>query len=219
VRRRAGLAAAGALVLVLAGCGGDDEPELIGGDEAVPDDGAEPTELDPEGDLDGEDGAGEDIDVTVVPDEITEDYVEAVLAELERGRTELLAEFRSSDGEFTAEVMDLLSSLYAEEAIETRAHGLTAMAENDYEGLRQHDELVSPTPEVVELLSAGPDCLFVDSIVDISGISTFDETELERLYLLRLQERELVEDYNATPWVIVETPADVEGMREEDPCA
>jgi hypothetical protein len=217
VRRRLGLAAGAAALLVLAGCGGDDEPEPIGGDEAVPDEGAAPTELDPEGDLDAEDEA-EEIDVTVVPDEITEDYVEAVLAELERIRYEALVEFRENDGELTIEVMDMTASVFTADEVDYERGDLENMAADGYAAMRDTAELEPVQADVVELLSSSESCVLVETRADLDGLLEDPPPPIERIYYLVLQDRELVEDYNPTPWVIAMIPADIEEWRERDPC-
>jgi hypothetical protein len=217
VRRRLGVAAAAAL-LVLAGCGGDDEPEPIGGDEAAPDEGADPTELDPEGDLDGDEGEEEEIDVTVVPDEITEDYVEAVLAELEQIRYEALVKFRENDGELTIEVMDMTASVFTAEEVEHERDDLESLAAGGYEGLRDTQDMRPVEPAVIAIHDVTEQCLFAETRVSFEGLLEEAPEARSRLYHLVTQERELVEDYNPTPWVIVRTPADVETSREERPC-
>jgi hypothetical protein len=218
VRRRLGVAAAAAL-LVLAGCGGDDEPEPIGGDEAAPDEGADPTELDPEGDLDGDEGEEEEIDVTVVPDEITEDYVEAVLAELEQIRHDALVEFRENDGEMTIEVDDMVASIFTPEGTEYEAADLEIMRDRDFEGQRSISQLEPLRPQVDELISVSDDCVAAETTLSLDGLQEEPDPPFQRAYLLVVQERELVEDPNPTPWVIGFISEDVDHWREQDPCA
>jgi hypothetical protein len=205
-------------LLVVAGCadGGDDE-------EAAPPIGEDETS-EPEGD-DGNDVEEEEsdveeepVDVTEVPDEITEEYVEAVLAELEQIRTEAMAEFRAADGEMTIEVMDRLSSTFTEEGARYGRADLENIRDRDFDGVRPNEDMEAPTPDVRSILDMSEDCIFVDTEVDIGGLVEDPGEPLERIYHLVLQERELVEDYNSTPWVIETTPFDIESSREERPC-
>jgi hypothetical protein len=218
VRRRVGLAAGAVALLVLAGCGGDEEPGPIGGDEAAPEEGAAPTELDPEGDINGEDGSGDEVDVTVVPDEITEDYVEAVLVELEQIRHDALVEFRENDGEMTIEVMDMTASVFTADEVDYERYDLDEIAADDFEGLLPPGELQPEEPRVEEILAASASCVLVETEVSADGLLVDPPPPGPRIYHLVLQTQELVEDYNVTPWVIAMIPADIEHWRGENPC-
>jgi hypothetical protein len=216
VRRHRALVAAAALVM-LAGCGGDDDPGTIGGDDTP-----QPVEDTDETSVETADGDAddvEDIDVTVVPDEITEAYVEAVLAELEQIRHEALVEFRENGYEITLEVADRSSSIFTTEGTDFHAADLSGLAERGFENYLPADEMEPVQPEVEELLSSTDECIFVETEVSHEGRLAEPGDPVTRLYHLVLQQRELVEDYNKTPWVIAMIPADVDYWREEDPCA
>jgi hypothetical protein len=219
VHRRMWLAGTAVFALVIAGCAGDDEPSTpIGGDEAAQ--GADEVEDVPDdsGDEPEESDEPEDVDVTVVPDEITEDYVEAVLAELEQIRRDALVEYRESGDELTIEVADMTASVFTSEEVEHERADFDRIADADYDGVRPVDEMEPVRAEVIDLLSANDECLLVETLVSFDGLLEAAPEPRERIYHLVTQDRELVEDYNPTPWVIAATPSDVERWRQEDPC-
>jgi hypothetical protein len=213
------LAGTAVFALLIAGCAGDDEPSApIGGDEAAQ--GADEVEDVPDdsGDEPEESDEPEDVDVTVVPDEITEGYVEAVLAELEEIRYEALVEFRENDDELTIEVADLTASAFTADEVEYERLGLEEMADRGWDGHLPVDQLRPFAPEVDEILQATDECVFVETTISREVLLEDPPEPSPRLYHLVLKDRELVEDYNPTPWVISRIPANVEHWRQEQPC-
>jgi hypothetical protein len=207
------LAAGMAALLVLSGCANEDEEPAppIGGDEAdEPDNTDETPEDEPEDEA-------EEVDVTEVPDEITEEYVEAVLAELEQIRRDAIAEYREND-EFTIEVADMTQSVFTPDEVQHEREDLDRIAESGFEGVKPVDELEPVSAEVLEIHSSTDVCIVVETMVDFEGLLIEPPDPRERIYHLVTQDRELVEDYNPTPWVIAGTPADLDRWREEDPC-
>jgi hypothetical protein len=221
------LAAAVVLALLLAGCrGGDDEP-------AASTDFDDPPVTEPatatapvpgpdtqHDDTDGADGepATDTIDITEVPDEITEAYVEAVLAELERIWTDALIEYQREGGELTLEVTDRIASIFTDEQIDIRYADFGAIADADFVGARPPEETEPADHQVTELISATPTCINVRTLTSIDGLLEDPPPPSAWAFHLVLQEKELYRDLNPTPWVIAGIPADVDSYREQDPC-
>ena len=205
-------------LLVLTGCadagdGGDGDVPPIGGEESE-----ESSEPDDDESDDSEDEAAADIDVTVVPDEITEDYVEAVLAELERIRAKAIEVLRQENGEFTLVFMDLTQSVFTADEVQYERDDLGNLADADFEPIR--DDISPVEPVVTELLNSSEVCIWVETEVSFEGLREGADAEKRpRLYHLVLKDTEPVEDHNPTPWVISGTPGNVEDVRGDDRCA
>jgi hypothetical protein len=141
-----------------------------------------------------------------------------VLAELERIRYEALVEFRENDGELTIEVMDMTASVFTADEVEHERDDLEGLADGGYDGIRDTQDMRPVEPAVTAIHDVTESCLFAEARVSFEGLLEEAPEARSRLYHLVTQERELVEDYNPTPWVIARTPADVEASREERPC-
>jgi hypothetical protein len=227
-RLAAAVVAAG---LLLAACSADPANEASAEDiqpieepqpEAVEPE-SEPDPDPPDPDPEPEPEASE-IDITVVPDEITEEYVEAVFVELETLYAEAVAELRRNDGELNIEVTDRLGEIFDnDEALGQNIEIFQASAANGFSGVRDADDIRPRVRQVVRLMSSDSACIYAETSLDPSPVVLDAEGGVVNFVQLlpKVVERPVV--MNATPWVFARVttpfdPADNDDIAENDPC-
>jgi hypothetical protein len=179
-----------------------DEPEAVEDPDPAPD---------PEPDPPAE------IDVTVIPDEITLEYVDAVLIELERLYAEA-AQLASARGELDLDVADRLNSIFSGELVDRRlADFLELLAVED--GFRNQDE-ISPSWFVAsEVLDSSSACVWLVGEQDLSSLFVNGPAARTTFALLGPKDEGLVVDPNPTPWAYRQVGVgDEDALREERPC-
>jgi hypothetical protein len=171
---------AGVVVLLLvaaAGCGDDDGAAPATTTSTTADTTTTTTEADDDAAED------EDDDAWAVPDPIDEAYVEAVLTELYRLQGDALRQAMDS-GEVTEDVIGTFAAVYDEGLAATQISGLVELAADGFPGL--HDPPGDVGVSVVEVVSAGPECIAAMAHLDFSpvalepGVVPFDAVVLGR---------------------------------------
>lgn len=169
-----------------------------------------------------EGGGGSDfeveVDVTVIPEEITPEYVEAVLAELELLYVEALRALMVA-GEPTIEVTAKLGSAFSEPQYQARLEELSNVVERNFERLAPVDELKPRKHDVIEVVDSSLDCIYAETDLDASGILATPQDALRSFALLGPPDVERPDRRTETPWVIVSLPVgDANELREQQPC-
>ena len=220
------VAASLAVALLLAACSDGDgaaegvqpieEPQADPGEpEPDPVDEDPEPEVEPAPDAEPEPA---DIDITVVPDEITEEYVEAVLAELERLYSEAYVAFREA-GEPTIEVTDNLGSAFTDRQHTARLAQFVDLQEMEFEGFQSSPDAGPRRHSVEKVLDQGEACIYAETLMDLKGILV-DPPEPEITFVeLGPLEGDRVRNLSTTPWVIHALPVGDSGqLREVRPC-
>jgi hypothetical protein len=225
-----------AAVLLLSGCSSEADDGAAEGIQPIEEPDPVEAERDP---LDGEpepepesepdvepDPEPADIDITVVPDEITDEYVEAVFVELERLYAEALKEMRQNDDELNIEVTDRLGEIFDNEAtLPTNLRVFQDAASEGFPNVREAEEIGPRSRRIISLISTDQSCIYVETSVDSSLVlieSSVDE-QINFVELLpKTAERPVL--LNSTPWVYgrMLVPFDEmesEEFTEDDPCS
>lgn len=220
-------------VLLVSGCAASEDPdgavEPIDAPASDADDagGAEDADAAPELDAAPEvddaapaedPAASPEVDISVVPDEITLEYVDAVLVELERLYAEA-AEIAAADNDLTVEVADRISSIFGGDRASDAYAVFRAIAESDGQLLVDPDELSTRTYNSVSILDWSADCLWVETVGDQSGVYVDAPAPQPTFVLLRQMTSRPARNFNPTPWVYhaQRVGADAE-LREAKPC-
>jgi hypothetical protein len=168
-----------------------DEPEAVEDPDPAPD---------PEPDPPAE------IDVTVIPDEITLEYVDAVLIELERLYAEAIV-LTMEHGEPVIEASDRLRSAFSSEQYELRLAELYELADSSFAGFAPPDEVVPRQHYELEILDVTASCIWVQSAIDYSGLAGETLPRDDAFVKLEAADKSLlVSDESRTPWVISSLP-------------
>jgi hypothetical protein len=159
-----------------------------------------------------------EVDITVVPDEITEEYVDAVLAELEGLYLEAYVAFQDED-EPNIAVTDRLGSAFTVPEYELRLQQFVDIADAGYPGYQLADDAFARVHDVQQILVATPTCIYAETLLDVSG-AVVDAGEAQPAFVeLGPRDVERFEDLNPTPWVIHGFPlGDLDALREARPC-
>jgi PBP1b-binding outer membrane lipoprotein LpoB len=165
-----------------------------------------------------------EVDITVVPDQITEEYVDAVFRELELHYAEALEELRRNDGEMNIEVTDRLGEIFDnEDALRQNIEIFQAAAADDFSGIREADALGPRDRLTLRIISSSAECIYAETSVDPSPIVLQPEGEIVNFVQLRpkIVERPVV--LNRSSWVFARVttpldPADRDDIAENDPC-
>lgn len=198
-----------------AGTGSDDGRSEADASRTDPD--AEPEEGESEGDAEVEPDRAE-VDVSVIPDEITPEYVEAVLAELEQLYADALRELMLA-GEPTIEVTDRLGSAFSEPQYQARLEELLEIVQQDQGRLAEPEDFRARQHQVIDLLHADRSCIYVETDLDASGIVTGSQDPLRSFALLGSPDVERPNNRNPTPWIIYSLPVgEADQLREANPC-
>jgi|GEM_PF-5743148 len=159
-----------------------------------------------------------EVDVTVVPEEITPEYVEAVLAELELLYMEALREMMVA-GEPTIEVTDRLGSAFSEPQYQARLEEFLNILSNEPDLLAEPEDLRPRVHQVVEVLAVDTECIYVETIADGSGITRDDLPVVSAFVLLGPVDVERPGRRSNTPWLIHSLPlGEAEDLRSDTPC-
>jgi hypothetical protein len=185
----------------------DPEPEL----EPEPEEEPQP-EPEPEPEPDPE------IDITVIPDEITEEYVDAVLLELNRIYAEAF-ELARDEREFNVDIADRIASIFDEESVPLRYDEMQQLAEQP-ERVVSADEFGPVVSTVVDLLEVTDSCMWLEVESDSRGVSASSDGPTPLFVLLREKVVERPVDHNPTPWVFASLRGgDLDGLRQEQRCS
>ena len=162
---------------------------------------------------------GDEVDVTVIPDVITEEYVEAVLAELEQLYADALRELILA-GEPTIEVTDRLGSAFVEEQYTARLEQFLSLQDAGFPEIAEANRIRPRQHSVLALIELGDNCLYVETSLDVSGVFD-DERELQSSFVeLGMPDREVITNLNPTPWMIHGLPVgEYSQLEERRPCA
>jgi hypothetical protein len=212
-----------AAAFLLASCSDDGAGEASAEDIERIDD-AEP-ETDPEVEPEPEPEPVEEpepepaeVDITVVPDQITEEYVGAVLAELEGLYLDAYVAFRVAD-EPNIEATDRLGSAFANAQYAARLNEFVEFASEDYEGLQPAANARPRAHIVEEIHDLSDDCVYVETLMDVSGVVVGAGAPQVTFVELGPREVERVVDLNSTPWLIHGLPiGELAELREVRPC-
>ena len=237
---RRGIASLGlAAALVLSACSSDPGAESgeLGEDLAV--NAEEPgvsaseepaADPEPEGEVEGgvEPTQGEnaqeegpdpsDIDITTVPDDITVEYVQAVVDELERIYAEALV-LLMEEGELTIEITDRIGEIFSIRQRDLRLQEFVQVAEDGFPGMRSPDDIEVRRRQVESIWDRSTECIYAEALA-FDGAFFLQEPDPVRSFLvLRPPTRERPVDVNPTPWVYsMLAIGEVGELREERPC-
>jgi hypothetical protein len=160
-----------------------------------------------------------DIDITTVPDEITVEYVQAVLDELERILADALI-LTMEEGELTLDAADHIGEVFALRQVDIRRSELMDAAESGFPGMRAPEDVGLRRRVAQRVVDQGEGCMYVHTVT--TDTAYFDEP-VEPVDVYVLLESPTVErpvDINPTPWVYgslgIGDSAELEGLR---PCA
>ncbi len=186
--------------------------------EAEPESVEEGSETDPGASAETPEEPTEDVDITTVPDEITVEYVQAVIDELERIVAEALI-IMMEEGELTIEVTDRIGEIFTPQQRDIRLNELRAAANGELAGLRQPSEVEVRRRLIVSIIEGSDRCLYAE--VESLDAAFFDEPRdpVQAFVVLRRPEVERGLDENPTPWVYSTIAiGDEQEMRSERPC-
>ncbi len=226
------VAASLAVALLLAACSDGDgaaegvqpieEPQADPGEpEPDPVDEDPEPEVEPAPDAEPEPA---DIDITVVPDEITEEYVEAVFIELERIYAEALIEMRRNNDELNIEVTDRLGEIFeGGDALTQNIEIFENSGAGGFLDIRGIDDIEPRIRRVIAIISASADCVFVETSADASPMVMNAESQNVNFVQLvpKVVERPVV--LNRSQWIYARVttpfdPSDRIDIAENDPC-
>ncbi len=167
----------------------------------------------------GSDGVGDvEVDVTVVPEEITPEYVEAVLAELEQLYADALRELMLA-GEPTIEVTDRLGSAFIEEQYASRLQQFLELLGAGFPEIAEPSQLEPRIHTGVELLDVTDVCVYSQTVLDVGGVFGGVREPQVAFVEIGLPDRGVVNDRNPTPWMIHGLPVGApDELRERRPC-
>lgn len=237
---RRGIASLGlAAALVLSACSSDPGAESgeLGEDLAV--NAEEPgvsaseepaADPEPEGEVEGgvEPTQGEnaqeegpdpsDIDITTVPDDITVEYVQAVVDELERILAEALV-LMMEEGELTIEITDRVGEIFSLDQVNARTASLQELSDSGFPNMRPPDEIRPRLRRVEQILDISDGCIYAETL-------TFDDAFLVEPsdpipVFVRLESPDVARpvDINPTPWVLGSLGVgEPDQLREVRPC-
>ena len=167
----------------------------------------------------GSDGVGDvEVDVTVIPEEITPEYVEAVLAELEQLYADALRELMLA-GEPTREVTDRLGSAFSEPQYQVRLQELLAAVADDPTRFALPEQLEPRRHRGLNLIQAMEDCIYAETYLDASGILSVDQEPLHSFVILGPPDVERPNRRTGVAWVLYSLPVgDPDDLRKRNPC-
>lgn len=186
--------------------------------EAEPESVEEGSETDPGASAETPEEPTEDVDITTVPDEITVEYVQAVIDELERIVAEALI-IMMEEGELTIEVTDRIGEIFATDQLSLRTQELTETAETGFSGLREQGDLRPRVRRVQELIDANSDCIYAESRVDERGLFEDGDADAVSFVVLRRPEVDRGLGINESTWVYASLAiGDESELRNQRPC-
>ena len=149
-------------------------------------------------------------DPFAVPDVITLEYLDRVLAELDRIDGEATRKIVAAK-ELTPEAIALIESIYAEPELPRRLSLWERDLENDLPGAKDNPK--ARTTSTNRLISSSTSCLFAAVMRDYSGPSLFPPPPEESFIALRPS------GANFSGWVIVFDGFNADGSEPPNPCA
>lgn len=196
----------GAVVAVVAACSAEDLEDALGDVPPGSDSGEEDEPLPDDGDDsdDSDDAAAPaDQDVSAVPDDLTDAYVAAVLAEWER----LLGEaYRTSvaAGAITFETAEIVNVIAIDQAQEALYETLEAEAEASFDGQPSFTQRGARQVVDVEVVDTGQGCVVAVAELDVTEVLVEpDEPTTDIAYrLIADHELEDPDGINPMPWVM-----------------
>ena len=200
--------------------GGSDEDAPSAEPEAAePGDEAASAEAPPEADDDGElPPPDPEIDVTTVPDDITVEYVQAVVDELERILAEALV-LMMEEGELTIEITDRVGEIFTLEQRDLRLNELTTASEEGFPGMWPSDEIAPRNREVLGVLDVSEGCIYIEALAFEEGLFPEVTEPAPSFAVLRFPDVERPVEINPTPWVYAALAVGAESeLRKERPC-
>ncbi|MFP5308772.1 MAG: hypothetical protein ACLGIR_04245 [Actinomycetes bacterium] len=162
------------------------------------------------------------VDVTVVPDEITPAYVDAVANTLYgiagEVTAEVLAEPADPARNLTREQLDKLIDVFDGEEYTARVGSNEAFAReaDRREGLLPPEEFSGLRWETVRLIEANGACIVAVGYLDQSGTSV-DPQRQDVLSALSLAPRRGTEQFNPTPWLAIDQLINLDADGEPNP--
>ena len=213
--RRVGLALSGVLVLSACQGGGSGEPEASPRDVSTIGQPSESVVSSPS-------ASAEAVDVTVVPDVITPAYVDAVANTLYgiagEVTAEVLAEPADPTRNLTREQLDKLVDVFDGEEY-TRRVGAEEGRARDADrraGLLPPAQYTGLGWQTVEILTATEDCIVVVGYVDFAGTQPDGQLD-DILSALSLAPRRGTEEFNPTPWLVIDQLLNTNAEGEPNP--
>jgi hypothetical protein len=155
------------------------------------------------------------IDVATVPDEITVEYVQAVMDELDRAWGDMFRLFHAEGGP-TQETWDRLEALYAEPGMQGMRDYLGVLAADQFPGIRT--EPGDPETQVRRLLVSSSGCVFAEVGRHFNAIIEGSPTGFRPNWLGLVQGADVPNAYNATVWKIILDGGGRDGEAPENPC-
>lgn len=137
------------------------------------------------------------IDISVVPDEITVAYAQAVMDELDRVLGEAIRELVAK-GEPTDEFVALLRAVYAEPQFSKEESYYGEDAANQFEGYRRPPG--SPKTTVKSIIDSSSDCLVLDGQRSFAEVFTTERRSYSSLLQLQLASGQAKAQF---PWRLV----------------
>ncbi|HUF33604.1 MAG TPA: hypothetical protein VMN58_10405 [Acidimicrobiales bacterium] len=156
------------------------------------------------------------VGVDEIPDEITVEYVQRVMDALDESWGEMFRQYKADEGP-TVDNHAWLAELYAEPAYGQMEDLLGEIAGDEFDGIRE--EPSDPVTEVLQVVSATPECIFVSDQRDYGGIFS-SGYEVSPGYLQLVPAPTQVSIRNPTAWrVSREVTAEGRTVEEViDPC-
>lgn len=159
-----------------------------------------------------------DIDITTVPEEITLEYVQAVLDELERILAEALI-LLMEEGEFSIEIADYVGEIFTFEQRDLRLAELETAADADFANMNPSHLIEPRHREVISILDVSEDCLYVEAWAHEQGIFPAITEPSQSFVVLHAREHARPVEVNPTPWVYAALAiGDETALRQERPC-
>jgi hypothetical protein len=160
-----------------------------------------------------------DIDITTVPDEITLEYVQAVLDELERILADALI-LTMEEGELTIEIADRVGDIFTTDQRDLRLDELASAAESGFENMNPPDRIVPRRREAIEVLDASEGCLYVETLAREEGIFPGLTDPAPSFVVLHRRLHIRPREINPTPWGYASLAVgDAGHLRAERPCS
>jgi hypothetical protein len=159
------------------------------------------------------------IDVATVPDEITVEYVQAVMDELDRRIGDLFRMYVEAEGP-TQETQDLLVALYVEPELTPLREELGQIAAERFDVLDQ--PVGDPSTSIGVVLDASATCIFAEVTRDLDAVFIGDRGENVYRSWIGLVPKPIsleADRLNPTAWSISLDGSSNEGERPPAPCA
>lgn len=141
-----------------------------------------------------------DVDITTVPEEITVEYVQAVLDELERIYAEAVV-LMMEEGELTLEISDRIGEIFAQRQVDLRRSEFVDTAEAGFPAMRPPEDITTRRRIVEDILDQGEGCIYVETLTNDHAFFADPVEAIEVFVLLEYPTVERPVELNPTPWV------------------